>query len=803
MSILTDVRYAVRRFQAAPGFVAVAALTLALGIGATTAIYSVVDTLMLRPLPYPNPQGLVELNTRSPAGRGGYYFNREQLAALEARTDLFSGAAVFDYRSGTFASNTEPSLEAGLALGGTLMELLGVAPWLGRPIQPGDTKPGAAPVIVLSHAAWQEKFGGDPAIIGRVIAFDGKPVEIVGVMPKSFVFGDSRRSFWVPLADEAFEGRVFQAMARVRPELSAAEARTRIAAITVTRQGANGVETLTVESQVMGARRLNQPVRSALLVLAGAVSLVLLIACANIANLLLVQNAGREREVAVRSALGATRARLLRQLFTEAALLALIGGALGLIVAQWAIELLAAMAPDTMTYFSTGGIALDRRVLLFAAAVTCLTGLVFSLLPAIKSSRIGVFDALKAGARSATHTVQQERLRRVFIVMQLAVSCMLLVGASLLTRTFVHMTRLDPGFAAERIATTTLQLPQWKYRTGIERGVFYDTLVERIAALPGVAGAVRAGGLPPNGGNFDFNLVFEVEGKGVVLNDPSIELPNMAVPPNYFEVLGIPIKKGQTFAGYAVPGAEPVVVISEDLAQRLWGNENPVGRRFRKSIGPKDPWYTVVGVAGGVYQFRYANTTEQLAYYVPARRDVAGAVQSIVVRTNGDPSAIVPRIREQIRALDPEQPIWRLGTVESQYSEFFALPRFYMFVMTTFAVIGLVIAGVGLYGVLAYAIAQRTRELGVRLALGATKSDVILMVLRQGATVTALGLIAGTAASMFVTRSLESMLVDVPRLDPISYVMVALVLPTIAAAACWIPARRATNVDPIVALRAE
>ena len=721
MSILTDVRYALRRFQAAPGFVAVAGLTLALGIGATTAIYSVVDTLMLRPLPYPNPEGLVELNTRSAAGRGGYYFNREQLAALEARTDLFAGVAVFDYRSGTLASSREPALDAGLAVGGTLMPLLDVAPWLGRTIQPGDTKPGAAPVIVLSHAAWQEKFGGDPAIIGKAITLEGKLVEVVGVMPKSFAFADSRRSFWVPLTEGAFEGRVFQAMARVRPELSAAEALARIAAITVTRSGANGIETLKLESNPMGARRLNPPVRTALLVLAGAVSLVLLIACANIANLLLVQNAGRAREVAVRSALGASRARLLRQLFTEAALLAVIGGGLGLIVAQWAIELLAAMAPDSMTYFSTSAIALDRRVLLFAGVVTCLTGLVFSLLPAIKSSRTGVFDALKAGARSATQTGHQERLRRVFIVMQLAVSCLLLVGASLLTRTFVHMTRLDPGFAADRIAMTTLQLPTWKYRTGTERGVFYDTLVERIATLPGVAGAVRAGGLPPYGGNIDFNLVFEVEGKGVVLKDPSIELPNMAVPPNFFSVLGIPFKMGQTFADYAIPGAEPVAVISEHLAQRLWGSENPVGRRFRMGIGPKDPWYTVVGVVGGVYQFRYEKTTDQLAYYVPARRDVSGAVQSIVVRTNGDPSALVPRIREQIRALDPEQPIWRLGTVESQYSEFFALPRFYMFVMTTFAAIGLVIAGVGLYGVLAYAIAQRTRELGVRLALGATE----------------------------------------------------------------------------------
>jgi putative ABC transport system permease protein len=803
-TFVTELRHAFRRLAAAPGFTAVAAITLALGIGATTAIYSVVDATMLRPLPYADPARLLELSTRTATGGSRVYFNHEQFAALEARTDLFSGVALYDYRSGTLPSNGEPKHDGGLAIGGAMMSLLGVPPLLGRVIQPDDARAGAAPVIVLSYVAWRDQFGADPAVIGRVITFDGKPIEIVGVMPKSFTFLDGRRKFWVPLTEGTYTGRVLQVIARTRPEMTVAEALLRIGASTVPARASDDAATSAkLEGRTLGSRQLNAPVRTAILVLAGAVGMVLLIACANIANLLLVKNASREREVAVRAALGASRGRLLRQLFTEAALLAGLGGAVGLIVAHWTIWLLAAMAPPNLPFLSADAVGLDRRILVFASLLTIVTGLLFSVLPALKGSRLDLFEALKAGSRSATQTGQQERLRRGFIVLQLAVSCMLLIGAGLLSRTFVHLLRVDPGFDTARLAMITLQLPTWKYPTGVERRRFYDTLVERIAALPGVTGATLTGGVPPSGGNFSFGLTFEVEGKGVVLDDPAVELPNSAVPPDFFSVLGVPLKMGRTFADYASPGSEPVTVISEDLAARLWKGESPIGKRFRMGTGPNDRWYTVVGVSGGVYEFRYANTTERLAYYVPSRRDVAGPVQNIIVRTAGEPAAIIPLLRQQIRELDPSQPIWRLGTIESQYAEFFAVPGFYMFLMTTFAAMGVAIAAVGLYGVLAYAIAQRTRELGVRMALGASKTDVLLMVFSQGARVTAAGVAVGLAGSVFVTRSLESMLVDVSRLDPIAYVAVAVVLTLVAAAACWIPARRATNVDPIVALRYE
>ena len=804
MSILTDVRYALRRFQATPGFVAVAAVTLALGIGATTAIYSIVDALMLRPLPFADSERLVELSTRTADGRRSFYFEGDQLSALEARTDLFAGVSYFDYGGGTLPSVGEPKHDGGLLLGGAMMNVLGVPPLLGRTIQPADVVPGAPRVMVLSYGAWREQFGADREIVGRVISFEGEPLEVVGVMPPSFAFTDSRRRFWMPFVGTPQEGRPVQAVARLRADLGIEQALARLESSTIPVAGRDGrIAHASLVGQPLRSRQLNASVRTAILVLAGAVTMVLLIACANIANLLLVQNAGRDREVAVRAALGASPQRLLRQLLVEGALLACVGGALGLLVAQWAIALLAAMVPPEMTFLSANEIALDRRVMFFAVVLTGITGVLFSALPAVKSSRLVLFDALKAGARNATQTSGQERLRRAFIVAQLAVSCMLLVGAALLARTFVHLIRVEPGFDADHLAIVQLQLPSWKYASGTERWRFFQTLAERIRTLPGVTGTTVSGGAPPSSGEFSIGMTVEVDGRGVVLNDESLRVPSSSAPPDYFSVMGIPLKRGRTFSSYAAPGLEPEIILNEPFAHRLFNGEDPIGKRIRLGTRADAPWYTVVGVVGTVYQFRYESTADSLSFYRASRRDVAGPVQTIAVRTAGDPSSIVPLVREQVRALDPAQPIWRLGSVRSQYAEFFAVPRFYMFLMTTFAVLGIAIAAVGLYGVLAYAIAQRTREFGVRLALGATKSDVLRMVLRQGAGVTAVGLVAGIAGSAIVTRWLESMLVDISRVDPLAYLVVGALFSAIALAACWLPARRATNVDPIVALRYE
>jgi putative ABC transport system permease protein len=805
MGLLTDVRYAVRRLLGAPGFTAVATITLALGIGSTTAIYSVVDALILRPLPYADPERLIDLGLLHQTGRSTRRsFNVDELQRLKTRTDLFAGVDGYVYRSGALLGSGEPTLNAGAAVTGGLMRTLGVPPQLGRLIAESDAVSAPEQVVVLSDEVWRSRFGSDPGIVGKTIRLDDRSLEVIGVMPRSFKFPDGRRQFWVPLSLSASpETPPIGVIARTRSDQTVAEAGTRIAAATLdisAEQGAPATARLQILPSM--ARHLNAPVRTTIYVLAGAVVFVLLIACANIANLLLVQHAGREREVAVRAALGASRRRLLRQFLTEAVLLTCLGGALGLLAAGWTIDLLVSMVPSEMTFLSVNDISLDRRTVLFAVGLTAVTGVLFGLLPALRGTGLVLFESLKSGARTATPAARQERMRRGFVIVQLAVAVVLLVGASLLTRTFIRLTQVDPGFDGRNLATMTLELPRWKYPSGQARREFYDNLLDRVRALPGVAAATVGGTAPPENGNIRFGLTFDVEGQGVVLNDPALVVPFGSVAGDYFSVLGIPIKAGEMFAreGGAAPDA---IIISEQMAIRLWKGENPIGKRLRMGTQPSDRWHTVTGVAGDVYQFDYAQTRGQFAYYLPANRTSAPPVQNLIVRTSGEPSAILQLLREQVRAIDPEQPIWKIGTMETKYGEFFALPRFYTFLMTTFALVGLAIAAVGLYGVLAYAIAQRTREFGIRLALGASGADVLWLVLRNGAILTLTGIVVGAVSSLIVSRSLATLLVDVPRADPVTYGLVTTLLTAIALTACWIPARRATRVDPVVALRAE
>jgi predicted permease len=804
MDLLTDLRHALRRLLAAPSFTAVAVLTLALGIGSTSAIYSVIDALMLRPLPYADPQRLVDLGTATERGGILAYFDPTEIPDLQAKTDLFASLDGWTFASGTLAGGGEPSVAFGAALGGNVMRTLGVSARLGRVIDESDTR-GGQPVIVLSDASWRKRFGADPGIVGRKIRRDNETLEVIGVMPPAFAFPDGRREFWVPLT-ATVDGRApsLQVVARLRSDLTLAGARARIEASALPpRSAQEGAVPRALRVLPPLAGKVNPPVRTALYLLAGAVGFVLLIACANIANLLFVQHAAREREVAVRTALGASRARLARQFLTEVMVLAAVGGLLGLIVAQWAIALLQATAPPQMTFLSVHSIGLDGRVLLFSLLLTLLTGALCGSVPAWRSARAMPHHALKAGGRGATDGPGHERLRRAFVVLQLAVSVVLLVGAALLARTFLHLTQVDPGFESDHLALTTLELPRWRYPTAEAREAFLATLSQRLRALPGVVDVTRSGGAPPDGGNLDLAPTFEIEGRGVVLDDPKLVVPNSSVSPEYFAVMGIPMIAGRSFSADDTSGAPAAIIISQTMASRLWPGTNAVGQRLKLRQNSNAPWYTVVGIVQDVYQLDYAQTRGQFAYYFPATQRGLGAVQTIALRTAGDPAFVLPLVRDQVRALDPEQSIWKLDTAPTAYARFFALPRFYTSLMAALAGLGIVIAAVGLYGVLTYAIAQQTREFGIRLALGAQKRDILRMVLRGGAVVTGLGLLAGALGSVFVTRSLESMLVDVPRLDPIAYGVVAIVLALVALAACWIPASRATRVDPVVALRAD
>jgi putative ABC transport system permease protein len=800
MSVLTDIRYALRRFMAAPGFVAVATVSLALGIGGTTAIYSVVDALMLKPLPYGDPSRLVDLGIQTQTG-ALRYFDAEQIAVLKTRTDLFASVDAFNFAAGgMLIGAAEPTQSFGAVVGGDLLQTLGVPPQLGRLIDRSDVRQGRQ-VILLSDGLWRSRFGADATVIGRTIRLDDKAVEVIGVMPPTFKFPTVRQEFWLPFNPSAVPAgqRPMFAIARLPSDGTVDDAKARVEASTIdehNRLGALVPAPLRIV-QPLG-RLLNAPVRTAIFLLAGAVVLVLLIACANVANLLLVQNAGRYREIAVRTALGASRGALVRQFLTESALLSIAGGALGLLVAQWFIDILATSAPQDSGIVNVNAFGLDSRVLLFATAATTLTGCLFGILPAIRGARSGSHDGLRSGSRSATTGPKQERLRNVFVVLQLAGSVVLLVGATLLARTFLQLVRIDPGFDPRGLAIATIELPPWKYPTASARREFVAALIERVRALPGVAGVSRN-----SGGGVSFGLTFEVEGRGVVLDDPTIEVPHSYVADDYFSVMRIPITAGRGFNADDVAGAPLAVVINQAMASRLWNGSDAVGQRFRMGTHQADPWYTVVGIAGDTYEYDYAQTQAPLTFYRPLRQTGTGAATTMVARTTGDPARLLPLIREQVRSLDEGQPIWKLRTGATEYAEFLALPRFNALLMGALAGLGVVIAAVGLYGVLAYAISQRTHEFGIRLALGAQKADVLGMVLRSGGGVTGLGLLVGIASSLFMTRWIESMLINVARLDPMSYVAAALFFALIALAACWVPARRATNVDPMVGLRCD
>jgi putative ABC transport system permease protein len=799
MAALLDARHAIRRFLSSPGLTLVATLTLALGIGATTAIYSVVDALMLRPLPYGDPGRLVDLGTQTQTG-ALRYFDADQIAALRTRTDLFASVDAFNFTAGMLVGGDEAVQSAGAVVGGELMQTLAVPPQLGRLIDRSDVAEGRQ-VIVLSDGLWRSRFGADPAVVGRTVRLDDKVVEVIGVMPPTFKFPTVRQEFWLPFNPSAMPGgqRPMFAIGRLRGNRAIAEARALVESSSIdvrNRQGALVPTPLRIVPPL--GRFLNAPVRTAIYLLAGAVILVLLIACANIANLLLVQNAGRYREIAVRTALGASHGALVRQFLVESALLSAAGGALGLLVAQWFIDIVATSAPPNSGIISVNAFGVDSRAVLFALAATAMAACLSGIFPALRGARSGSHDALRYGGRSATDGPKQERLRNVFVVVQLAVSVVLLVGATLLARTFVQLVRTDPGFEPRGLAMASLELPRWKYQNSTARREFFEGLAGRIRSLPAVSGATLS-----SGGGISFGMTFEVEGQGIVLDDPKIEVPHSSVDTEYFSVMRIPITAGRGFTTEDVAASPRAIVINRAMASRLWRGAEPVGQRVRMGTGPADHWYTVVGVAGDTYEHDYARTQAPPTFYLPIGQAGIGPAMTITARTAGDPATLLPLIREQVRAVDRAQPIWRLRTGPTEFAEFLALPRFYTLLMGVLAALGLVIAAVGLYGILSYSISQRTREFGVRLALGAQRTEVFRMVLFSGGSVTALGLLAGIAGSVVMTRWIESMLIDVPRLDPISYAAATLLFGLIAFAACWIPARRATSVDPIVALRHE
>jgi predicted permease len=820
-TILQDLRYAVRTFRTQPGLTLVALLSLALGIGANTAVFSVANALLLRPLPYADPDRLAILWNRSPG--------------LNIAEDWFSTAQYLDIRG-----NNTTFEDLALALGSTvnltgdgneaerigvirvssnLLPMLGTRPLLGRFFAPEDDVPGRSPTAVLGHGTWTRRYGADSAVIGRTIHLNGQPAEIIGVLPAAFslprevlptlgVAEDGEIFLPLPLAANAatFRGREdYNILARLRPGATVSQAQAEMDVLTARLRRdfpnvypLNGGLTFSVVpllDQVVG------DVRRAVLILSGAVGFVLLVACANVANLMLARALGRRREMTIRAAMGASRARVARQLLTESLLLSGAGGLLGLLLALGGIAWIRALRPPNVPRLDD--IAVTAEVRLFTMAVCVVAAVLFGMAPALGAGRLDLQAALRNDARVAGHGLlgRGSRLRRLLVSAELALSLILLVGAGLLLRSFAQLQRVPPGFAPGGVLTFELSLVGTKYPNGPVAQEAFRQLWERFDALPG---AVASGGITslPLSGYFAWGPI-TIEGHVPPGGQDFVNADQRVAGGRYFEAMRIPLVEGRYFNDMDRPSGERVVIVDERLAREYWPNESAIGKRLR--TGPissgSTNWMTIVGVVGRVKQYGL-DDDGRIAIYVSQTQAAARSVY-VAIRTTGDPASIVPAVRAAVREFDPDLPIYRVKAMEARVAESLARPRFAMTLLTAFAGLALVLAAIGTYGVMGYLVSQSTRELGIRIALGATERGVLGMVLRQGVVVTVLGLVAGIGGAWVLTRLMRSMLFGVPHTDPLTFTVVGAILATVALAATLVPARRAARVDPTITMRAE
>ena len=798
-SMLQDARHALRVLRQAPGFTVVAVLTLALGIGATTSIFSVVSAVLLRPLPYVDAERIVFIAEQE---RGSVH--KETTTSYpnyldwKAVAKSFEAMGLYDGWSPTIAEGGEAERIKASLVTAEIFDVFRVRPILGRAILPSDNVTNAEPVGVISYGLWQSRFGGDPSVIGRVIQLNGRPRTIIGVLPAGFraphgeLEGELWGNNWTDSTDGR-GGRAMQVFARLKPQVTLDQARAEMRTIAARLASAypetNARQTIYVEplkDQLFG------DARTPLIVLLVASGLVLLIACANLSNLLLARGVARGREIAVRVAIGATRRRTIRQLLTESAVLALIGGAAGVLLGWWATRAMIVMAPESIR---AENVAMDGRVLAFTVAVTLLTIVLFGLVPAARATRVDLVVALKEGSRGIIGRAGK-RLRSALVVAQLALALTLLVGAGLLIKSFANVTAVDAGIDPKNVLTLSMSLPSATYETEALTP-FYDQLVERVRALPGVRGAAVSS-IVPFSGKFDRTGV-SLEGKTYAGGDPKPEGDRYIVSPDYFRVMGVALRAGRTFAVEDRYDAPLVTVVDDVFARKTWPGESPLGKRM-KLIG-RDSLATVIGVVGHVKH--YGLDAESGGQIYMSNQQYPWRSMSLVLKTRGDPLREVSAVREAIRELDPRQSVYDVRALAGWMDERMAARRFAMTLLLIFAGVAMVLAAVGLYGVIAYAVTMRRAEIGIRLALGATPAAVRRMVVGDGLRLTGLGLAAGIVGAVIGARIIEAMLFGVRATDPLVLGGVAAIMVAIALLASWIPGRRAAAVDPISALRSE
>jgi putative ABC transport system permease protein len=803
--MLQDLRFGVRMLLKNPGFTLIAVFTLALGIGANTAIFSVVNAVVLRPLPYPEPERLIRLWESNP-GRGWPEFSASapNYEDWRKQQSVWEQLAAYEFATFNFTGSGEPERVAALSVTANLFPALEVAPALGRNFLPEEEQAGRNRVAILSDGLWQRRFGADPGLIGRQIQLSGESYTVVGVMPPRFQLTPGTE-LWVPLVVDPAAApwhanrshHNLHVIGRLKPGVNLRQAQ--VAMDTLARQ----LEQQYPKSNAGWGVRLRtfydwmvpEQIRKSMLVLFAAVGFVLLIACANVANLLLARASTRQREMAVRAALGASRLRVMRQLLTESLLLAGLGGLVGALLAFWGARIL--KAGTVLNIPRLNETSLDLRVLGFTLIVSLLTGLIFGLAPAWQASKLDLNETLKEGGRSGGSGVRH-RLRGALVVGEVALALVLLLSAGLMVRSFANLQNVPLGFAPENVLTMQINLPGSKYGEKAQRVNFYKQLPERLRATPGVTGVAAVTQLPLFSGA-SWAQEITLEGGEAAPSDAKLSAGTFAVTPRYFETMGIPLLQGRDFTEQDNGDTTLNYIVSESFARRFWPNENPLGKRFR--TGAFDLFGTVVGVVGNVRNVSLESEGGPAFYFSYGR--IGMPALTVVVRTVAPPETMTAVLRAQVHSLDRDLPVYNVRALEQLVHNAAGQPRFQTGLLGLFSAVALLLAAIGIYGMMAYAVTQRTHEIGVRMALGAQSCDVRALVVRQGMMLSLIGIVIGLALTFGLTRFLKGLLYQVSPADSLTFALIPLLLVGVALLACYVPARRATKIDPLAALRCE